>query len=114
MTGDYKVKDVKIYNRASGTCEDIDLNREYTIGGSNYILRNEGNGLSMFSGDSLLVDYVGLDYVILAEYIKSFGDGINPGVVSTDNSPLMGYDGYLLDYENPFGANRILIENIEH
>lgn len=114
VTGDYKVKDVKIYNRASGTYEDIDLNREYTIGGSNYILRNEGNGLSMFSGDSLLVDFVGLDYVILAEYIKSFGDGINPGIVSTNNSPLMRYEGYLLDYENPFGANRIQIENIEH
>lgn len=113
VKGDYKVKDIKIYDKTSGTYEDIDPDKEYTIGGSNYILRNEGNGLSMFRGDSLLVDYVGLDYVLLAEYIKSFGEELHPGKICTANSPLKDLKGYKLDYENPFGSGRIVIEHLE-
>lgn len=114
VNGDYRVKDVKIYNRESGNYEDIDPNKNYSLGGINYILRNSGNGLSMFADDPLVVDYVGQDYVIFAEYIKSFkGEGAYP-LVNSENSPLSSYKGYLLDYENPFGAGRITIENAEY
>ncbi len=66
--------------------------------------------MSMFAEDKLTVDYVGLDYVIPSEYIKSFDtDGEYP-LVNTKNSPLYSYDGYKLDYENPFGFGRITIE----
>lgn len=114
VNGDYRVKDVKVYNRDSGQYDPIDLNKEYQLGGINYILRNDGNGLCMFAGDKLTVDYVGQDYVILAEYIKNFTkDGDYPRI-NTKNSPLSDYKGYLIDYENPFGAGRIDIRNVKY
>lgn len=85
------------------------MDKTYQLGGINYILRNGGNGLSMFKDNELSVDYVGLEYVILSEYIKSFeGDGEYP-VINTMNSPLARYGGYMLDYDNPEGAGRIQI-----
>lgn len=109
VNGDYRVKDVKIYNKESGEYEDMELDKSYTLGGSNYILRNGGNGLSMFEKAELTVDYVGLDYVILSEYIKSFESNGEYPQVNTANSPLSKYEGYKLDYENPYGAERINI-----
>lgn len=109
VNGDYRVRDVKVYNRDSGSYEPIDPDKTYQLGGLNYMLRNSGNGLSMFSTDDLTVDYVGQDYVILSEYIKSFAaDGDYP-LVNTKNSPLADYAGYQLDYDDPMGAGRINI-----
>jgi len=109
VKGDYRVKDVKIYNKESGKYEHIDLEKEYMLGGINYLLRNDGNGMSMFDDDPLMVDYVGQDYVILAEYIKSFEPDGDMPLINTKNSPLSSYKGYLLDYDNPYGAGRISI-----
>lgn len=109
VNGEYRVKDVKIYNKATGQYEDIDPAKHYQLGGINYLLRNSGVGLSMFEEDELSADYVGLDYVILAEYIKSFGIEGEYATVNNATCPLRGYEGYLLDYENPYGAGRINI-----
>ncbi len=49
------------------------------------------------------------DYVILAEYIKSFAKDGDYSKVNTTNSPLAAYEGYLLNYEEPTGAGRIQI-----
>ena len=109
VDGDYRVRNVQIYNRERGIYEDLDLEKKYTLGGINYVLRNGGNGLTMFSSEDYAVDCVGLDYVVLAEYIKSFGgDGEYP-LVNTDNSPLASYKGYLIDYDSPYGAGRIVV-----
>ena len=109
VSGEYRVKDVQIYNKEEGKYEPIDLDKTYQIGGINYILRNSGNGMSMFADNELVVDYVGQDYVILAEYVESFAKEGEFSVVNTKNSPLSKYDGYLLDYEKPSGAGRIQI-----
>lgn len=107
VTGEHRVKDVQVYNKESGQYEPIDLNRTYQLGGINYLLRNGGNGLTMFDKDALTIDYVGLDYVVLAEYFRSFATEGEYPVINTKNSPLAGYSGYLLDYDNPLGAGRI-------
>ena len=110
VSGEYRVKDVKVYNRENGQYEPIDPNKEYQLAGINYLLRNGGNGLSMFEADPLTIDFVGQDYIILAEYIKSFAEEEGEyAIVNTKNSPLSEYDGYLIDYENPLGAGRINI-----
>lgn len=115
VDGQYKVKDVKVYNRKTGLYEDLDLEKEYQLGGINYLLRNSGNGLCMFADNNLTVDYVGQDYVILAEYMGSFAQDDNGvSVVNTANSPLASYGGYMIDYENPLGAGRINIENLNY
>ena len=60
----------------------------------------------MFMDCSLVIDYVGEDADILAQYVQSFKDG----VVSSENSPLAAYKNYPLDYENPYGSGRITIK----
>lgn len=109
VDGVYRVRDVKIYNKETSEYEDMDPEKTYTVGGINYILRNSGNGLNMFNDDEMIIDFVGQDYSILAMYFASFKtEGAYP-VVRTANSPLNKFAGYQLDYENPYGANRINI-----
>ena len=112
VDGDYRVKNVMVYNKSTKTYEDLDLNKEYYVGGINYILRNNGNGLSMFKDSENVVDYVGEDYMILANYMASFKSSNGDVVVNNLNSPLKKYENYLLDYENPAGSSRIKILNL--
>ncbi len=105
-SGEYRVHDIEIYNRETGEYEPIDLTKEYTVGGINYVLRNAGGGLAMVSNGELVLDYCGEDYMVLAEYLKAF----NNQSISSDNSPLSSLNHYLLNYENPYGSGRITIE----
>lgn len=109
VDGEYRVRDVEIYNRTTGVYEPMDLNAVYTIGGINYLLRNSGNGLSMFRDCDMVVDYVGQDCDIFSDYLMSFTPDGEYSRINTQNSPLSAYPGYQLDYENPFGADRITI-----
>lgn len=109
VDGEYRVRDVKIYNKETFEYEDMDLERTYTVAGINYLLRNNGNGLAMFSDNEMKIDFVGQDYSILAMYFAAFEKEGEYPLVNTMNSPLNKYSGYQLDYENPYGANRISI-----
>ncbi|MDO4188764.1 MAG: bifunctional UDP-sugar hydrolase/5'-nucleotidase [Lachnospiraceae bacterium] len=109
VSGEYRVKDVEVYNRDTCEYEPLDPNKTYQLAGINYLLRNSGNGLSMFDKDELTIDFVGQDYIILAEYLKSFAGDSEYPIINTKNSPLASYEGYLLDYDNPYGAGRINI-----
>ena len=107
----YRVTDVQIYNKDNGTYEDLDLNKTYTIGGINYILRNMGDGFAMFGNVKLVKDYVSEDFLVAASYAKAFAKGSDGKPhLSTKNSPLASYKNYLLDYENPMGSGRIIIK----
>lgn len=112
VDGDYRVKNVMVYNKSTKAYENLDLNKEYYVGGINYILRNSGNGLSMFKDSENVVDYVGEDYMILANYMASFKSSNGDVVINNLNSPLKKYENYLLDYENPAGSSRIKILNL--
>ena len=106
----YRVKNVTVYNKETGEYEPLDIDKTYNVAGINYLLRNQGDGLAMFADNVCVVDYVDEDYLVLSEYIKSFAaNDEGMAEVNTANSPLASYDGYLLDYENPFGAGRISI-----
>lgn len=109
VDGEYRVKDLMVYNRKTGKYEPIDMDGEYTVGGINYILRNGGNGLIMFDGDEMITDFAGQDADIQVEYIKSFDKKNELPYISTETSPLSKYPGYELDYENPYGSGRITI-----
>ena len=109
-TGKYKVQNVMVYNRETSEYEPMDLERHYRLAGANYILKNLGDGMAMFKGIVPILDFVGEDYIILADYFKSFKKGKDKYPhISTENSPLKAYKNYLLDYENPFGSGRIEI-----
>lgn len=109
VNGKYRVKNVCIFNKKSGTYEPLDLKKTYSLAGINYLLRNSGNGLSMLSKCDVIVDYAGQDYEILADYCRSFAREDGFARIKTAGSRLHEYKGYLIDYENPFGAGRIKI-----
>lgn len=108
-SGDYRVKYVKVYNKETGSYEPLDLEKTYRIGGINYTLRNKGDGMAMFSDCQCVVDYVNQDYLVLAEYMKAFKQVDGVPTINTANSPLASYPGYLINYENAFGAERIRV-----
>lgn len=106
-SGDYRVKDLKVYNKETASYEPIDLAKTYRVGGINYTLRNQGDGMSMFKDCNCVVDFVNQDYLVLAEYLKAFQAVDGVPTVTSSGSPLASYAGYLLNYENMTGAGRI-------
>ena len=110
-TGTPRVQNVKIYDRHTGTYEPLDLAKTYALAGMNYTLRNLGDGFAMFDGAELIKDYVSEDYLGMSTYAMTFGGVDAEGLphLSSANSVLAEYPGYLLDYENPYGAGRISI-----
>ena len=110
-TGTPRVQNVKIYDKASGSYLPLDLGATYALAGMNYTLRNLGDGFAMFDGAELIKDYVSEDYLVMSTYAMTFGGVDAEGLphLTTANSPLADYPGYLLNYENPYGAGRISI-----
>lgn len=86
VNGPYRVQNVKI----NGV--PLDLNKKYTLGGTSYILKNGGNGMTMFKGCKVLQDEVYTDADTLIDYIQKNLNG-----TIGDN------------YANPYGQNRITI-----
>lgn len=105
-TNGYRVKDVEVYNKETKQFEPLDLNKVYTVGSTNYILRNGGHGLSMTKDGEVVLDYCDQDYMVLAKYIQAFKDNI----VNSANSPLQAYENYPINYENLYGSGRITIK----
>ena len=110
-TGTPRVQNVKIYDKASGSYLPLDLGATYALAGMNYTLRNLGDGFAMFDGAELIKDYVSEDYLVMSTYAMIFDGADAAGLphLSSANSPLAAYPGYLLDYEQPYGAGRITI-----
>ena len=110
-TGTPRVQNVKIYDRHTGTYEPLDPAKTYALAGMNYTLRNLGDGFAMFDGAELIKDYVSEDYLVMSTYAMIFDGADAAGLphLSSANSPLAAYPGYLLNYEQPYGAGRITI-----
>ena len=109
--GTPRVQNVKIYDKASGSYLPLDPGATYALAGMNYTLRNLGDGFAMFDGAELIKDYVSEDYLVMATYAMTFDGADAAGLphLSSANSPLAAYPGYLLNYEQPYGAGRITI-----
>ena len=108
-TGTPRVQNVKIYDKASGSYLPLDPGATYALAGMNYTLRNLGDGFAMFDGAELIKDYVSEDYLVMSTYAMIFDGADAAGLphLSSANSPLAAYPGYLLNYEDPYGAGRI-------
>lgn len=110
-TGTPRVQNVKIYDKTSGSYLPLDPGATYALAGMNYTLRNLGDGFAMFDGAELIKDYVSEDYLVMSTYAMIFDGADAAGLphLSSANSPLAAYPGYLLNYEQPYGAGRITI-----
>ena len=105
-TGEYRVHDVKVYNKDTKTWDDLKLEAEYKLAGYNYTLRDLGGGYSMFEGAVNVLDYVMEDYLVLSNYVQAFDNA----EVGATNSPLAAkYEGFTVDYSTVDGSSRIEI-----
>ena len=85
-TGEYRVKNVQVYDKETGSWVALDLNAKYNLAGYNYTLRDLGDGFAMFNGAVNVLDYVMEDYLVLANYIT---EGLN-GVIGDEYADLNG------------------------
>lgn len=101
-TGEYRVKNVMVRNKTTGAYEPLQLDAAYNLAGYNYTLRDMGDGFAMFKGAVNVLDYVMEDYMVLANYIKSFP------TITANNSPYGSVNGagrIQLVTEKPTGAS---------
>ena len=90
VDGKYRVTEVMVGN------EPLVLNKTYTLASHNYMIKNGGDGYTMFMDDKIIKDSVVIDNGALINYIT---ENLN-GVISDE-------------YKNPKGSGRIIIkENI--
>ena len=88
-TGEYRVKNVKVWNKDTEAWEDLDLEAKYNLAGYNYTLRDLGDGFAMFDGAVNVLDYVMEDYMVLANYVASFpvDETTKLPTITAENSP---------------------------
>ena len=72
--------------------EPIDPEGEYTLAGTNYTLRQNGDGQTAFDGAELLIECVAIDNQLLIDFITETLGGEIGG-----------------DYADPYGQGRITI-----
>ena len=85
MLGDYHVQNVMIGD------EPLDPDKTYTVASHNYMLKNAGDGINMFTECELLLEDIMLDNQVLITYIT---EGLG-GVVGEE-------------YAEPYGQGRIV------
>ena len=70
VSGDYRVYDLKVYDRESGTYQPLDLNATYTLAASNFILLECGSGMKMLENAKILQNDGILDVEAMERYIN--------------------------------------------
>ena len=105
-TGTPRVQNIKIYNKATGAYEPLDPARTYNMAGMNYTLRRPGRRLChvrrRYPGQGLRLRRT--TWCCPATPCCS-----TAAASPAPTAPLADYAGYLLDYENPYGAGRITL-----
>lgn len=108
--GVYRVKDVMVYDRRAGGFVPLDPNAIYRVAGNAFTLVEGGDGFSMFRSAKRVENGLATDYLVLADYAKSFACGKDgKPTISSEGSPLGRLSGYPIDYANPQGSGRIVI-----
>ena len=76
VDGDYRVYNVKVFDKETGTYIPLDLDGEYFLAGFNYFLIDYGGGMTMFK-DAKILDAEGtLDVELLENYIVDYLGGV--------------------------------------
>lgn len=75
VSGEYRVHDIKIYNRATENYEPIVLDKQYTIAAANYFLLDYGSGMTMLKDVEVLRNDGMLDVEALERYVVDDLDG---------------------------------------
>ena len=87
VAGAYRVENIMVGDKP------LDVNASYKVASHNYMLLNDGDGMTMFRGAKLLQDQIAVDVDVLYEYInKNLGGNVGA------------------DYANPKGQGRITVK----
>ena len=92
VEGDRRVQDVEVL-QGDGTYAPIDPNKTYTLACHNYLLKDMGDGYTMFADNNFLMENIMLDNQVLINYIVD----VLGGTVGSD-------------YLDPYGQGRIIIK----
>ena len=92
VNGEYRVKDIVVWNAQTQTYEPINLAKKYKLAGINYTLRKNGDGFTMFDGCNVLKDNTMIDSQALSDYLTNDLNGVIGDA-----------------YKNPEGQGRITI-----
>ena len=76
VDGEYRVYNIRIYNKETEQYEPISLTETYTIAASNYFLIDRGSGMKMLENVTVIRDDGILDVEALERYIVEALDGI--------------------------------------
>ena len=76
VAGEYRVYDIKVYNRETQVYEAINLDEYYTIAAANYYLIDCGSGMTMFKDAEILINDGMLDVEALEYYISEELNGV--------------------------------------
>ena len=85
VSGEYRVDDIMILNSESGAYEPIDLEKSYTLASHNYMILEQGSGMSMFKDAEIVTNDGMLDVELLEKYItENLGGHIGEQYKTTD------------------------------
>lgn len=101
VSGARRVSDVQVENRETGAYEPLDPNATYTLASHNYMLKQGGDGFTMFGADNinLLKDETMVDSEVLIDYIsdtlggtigQEYADPYGQGRITINNEPVSG------------------------
>ena len=119
VAGQYRVYDLKVYNRETNSYEPLDLSGTYTIAASDYFLHEYGSGMKMLENAKIIQDNGILDVEALELYIvEALGGAIgqeyaevNPNIEFTDGEIIDNPDDDKPQNENSIYA--FIIDLIE-
>ncbi len=76
VSGERRVSDVMVLDSNSGEYVAIDLTATYTLASHDYMLKNAGDGINMFTDNVILQDSVMIDNQVLITYIQDYLGGV--------------------------------------
>ena len=97
VSGQYRVYDIKVYNKDTGVYEPLDLEATYTIAATNYYITEYGSGMSMLKDAKVLKNDGMLEVEALESYINDELGGVIGDKYATVTKHITFTDGEIVD-----------------
>ena len=101
VSGEYRVYDIKVYNRETEKYEPLDPEKTYTIAASNFYLIEHGSGMKMLENAKVIQDEGILDVEALERYINEKLGGVVGEEYGNVKSNITFTDGFVEITELP-------------
>ena len=87
VSGEYRVYDIEVFDKATGKYESLSLSKTYTLAASNYFLLEYGSGMTMLKDAKIIQNEGMLDVEALEQYIvEALGGTIGEEYAEVKNS----------------------------